>query len=68
MKEYIRDYMGRVLGYTEETNSKITIYNQLGRELGFYDKRTKESWMSYPSRKLISREGNMISSLLTSSI
>lgn len=64
MKEYIRDHLGRILGYTEENSSRITIYTQLGRELGYYDKRTNESWKSYPSRELISRSGNIISTLL----
>jgi hypothetical protein len=60
MKEYIRDRLGRILGYTEENPNRITLYTQLGREIGYYDKRTKETWQVYPRRELKSREGNIL--------
>ena len=39
MKEYLKDNLSRIIGYTQNENGKIVIYDYLGRRLGYYDGR-----------------------------
>lgn len=68
MKKPLRNNVGRVLGYIDETSSKATLYNVMSRELGYYDKRTDETWQTWPIKKLIGREGNLVITLLDASL
>lgn len=62
MKKMIRDEVGRTLGYTVEDHQTIKLFNEIGRELGYYDKSTKMSWQTAP-KKIISREGDITAML-----
>ena len=60
----LRDYLGRVLGYEEERDGKIYLMNQMRRELGYFDIRKNETWQTFPTRKQISKEGDLLVLLL----
>lgn len=68
MKKPLKNNVGRVLGYIDETSSKVTLYNLMSRELGYYDKRTDETWQVWPIKKLIGRSGNLVITLLDVSL
>jgi hypothetical protein len=68
MRKSLKNNVGRILGYIEETSTKITLYNLMSRELGYYDKKTDETWQVWPIKKLIGREGNLVITLLDVSL
>jgi hypothetical protein len=63
----IRDVVGRILGYREtRSDGKVYLLNPVKRVLGYYDPRTNQTWQIYPTRVLISREGDILATLLSS--
>ena len=61
----LKDQVGRILGYREQnSDGKIYLLNKVRRRLGYYDPRTNETWQLYPIRKQISKEGDLLSTLL----
>jgi hypothetical protein len=68
MRKSLKNNVGIILGYIEETSTKITLYNLMSRELGYYDKKTDETWQVWPIKKLIGREGNLVITLLDVSL
>lgn len=61
----IRDNVGRIIGYTEvASDGKTYLLNPVKRRLGYYDPRTNQTWQIYPYQMIISREGNILSTLL----
>lgn len=65
-KRTLRDAVGRILGYLEDKDNKTYLYNVVRRELGYYDKKMNQTWQTYPIKKLISREGDILTTLLES--
>lgn len=59
----LQNEYGRVLGYQEERDGKIFLYDVSRRELGWYDIRKNETWQSYP-RKMIAKSGDLLALLL----
>ena len=61
----LRNQVGRIVGYREfASDGKIYILNVIRKRLGYYDTTTDETWQLYPIRKLISKAGDLTSTLL----
>lgn len=39
-KEWIKDWTGKLLGYTEQSGTRLWLYDWYGRKLGYYDSST----------------------------
>ena len=61
MRNYITDFGGKILGYTEDYPDKIMIFSFGGKILGIYDKRT-DTTREFGG-KIVAR-GNHLSMLL----
>ena len=62
----IRDVVGRIIGYHEIRGTKTYLLNVVKRELGYYDEATNQTWQIYPVKKMLSREGNILGTLIGS--
>ena len=60
-KEYVKDFYGKVLGYTEEINGKLYARDFYGKVLGYYEKST-DTTRDFYGRVLT--KGNTVMGLL----
>ena len=61
MREYIKDFYGRILGSIETSGSKQTAYDFYGKILGTYDASTNQTKDFYGK---ILAYGNILSALI----
>ena len=43
-KEWIKDWTGKLLGYTEQRGTRLWLHDWQGRQLGYYDSSTGKTY------------------------
>ena len=43
-QEWIKDWTGKKLGYTEQSGNRLWLYDWTGRKLGYYDSSTGKTY------------------------
>lgn len=60
-KEWIKDWTGKLLGYTEWSGSRLWLYDWTGRKIGYYDRSTSKT---YDWTGRIVGQGNILMTML----